>query len=485
MCGITGIISKNGLNNNINYDLYESLLNIQHRGQDACGYVINYNHNNEIFKGNGLVKHTINIDELKNKDTEIAIGHTRYPTTNSKDTNENQPFNYKTNYGLSISIVHNGNLYDYQHIKFNLINKGYVFSSNSDTEVMLYFICDQLQNYLKSSNIDINSKFFLDFLDLGSYDNLFDMIMLKVIKDVIYTFKGAFSIILLIDNYGLICFRDKYGIRPLCYGENENNILISSESISLETLNYKNIEDIEQIYIFKKNNKIKRSSYSFYLTPCIFEYIYLSRPETTINNISVYEARTNMGYYLARKLKRELSEELLNINAIIPVPDSSIIASTKIVEELNIPLRFGIIKNRYIDRTFIMKNQVERNNNIKRKLFIIKKEVYNKNIIVVDDSIVRGNTSKHIINELRENGVNKIYFISCSPQIKYKNLYGIDLPEEKDLIAHNRTNEEIAEKLGADKVIYLDIEDLKNSLLTINPNISNFELSVFNGIYVS
>ena len=160
MCGITGIISKNGLNNNINYDFYESLLNIQHRGQDACGYVINYNHNNEIFKGNGLVKHTINIDELKNKDTEIAIGHTRYPTTNSKDTNENQPFNYKTNYGLSISIVHNGNLYDYQHIKFNLINKGYVFSSNSDTEVMLYFICDQLQNYLKSSNIDINSKFF-------------------------------------------------------------------------------------------------------------------------------------------------------------------------------------------------------------------------------------------------------------------------------------------------------------------------------------
>lgn len=485
MCGITGIISKSGVNDEINFHLYESLLNIQHRGQDACGYVLNYQHNIDIFKGNGLVKNTIDLNKLLNIDTEIAIGHTRYPTTNSKNNDENQPFSLKTKYGLNISIVHNGNLYDYQHIKFNLNNNGYKFTSNSDTEIMLYYICDKIDNYLMKEGIDINSKFFLDFLDLGSYDTIFDNIIIKTIKDVINIFKGSFSTLLIINNYGLICFRDKYGIRPLCYGSNDNNILISSESISLDVLNYKNITDIEKIMIFKKNNKIIKQEYGFNLTPCIFEYIYLARPETTINKISVYQARINMGLYLAKNIKQTLANELNDIHTIIPVPDTSIIASTKIAEELDIPLKFGIIKNRYIDRTFIMKNQNERKNNIKRKLFIIKQEVYNKNIIIVDDSIVRGNTSKHIISELRLHGAKKIYFVSCSPQIKYKNLYGIDLPKEEDLIAYNRNDDEIAKELGANKVIYLDIEDLKNSLISINPNINNYELSVFDGKYIS
>lgn len=485
MCGITGIISKCGINEEITYDLYESLLNIQHRGQDACGYVVNYQHDIDIFKGNGLVKNIIDSNKLSNINTEIAIGHTRYPTTNDKSKDENQPFNLKTKYGLNISIVHNGNLYDYQHIKFNLKNDGYEFTSNSDTETMLFYICDKIDKYLMEEGIDVNSRFFLDFLDLGSYDTIFDNIIIKTVKDVIKTFKGAYSILLLINNYGLICFRDKYGIRPLCYGSNDKNILVSSESISLDVLNYKNITDIDKIVIFKKDNKVIQEEYNFNLTPCIFEYVYLARPETTINKISVYQARINMGLYLAKNLKKNLVNELKDINVIIPVPDSSLIASTKLAEDLDIPLKFGIIKNRYIDRTFIMKNQKERKNNIKRKLFIVKQEVYNKNIIVVDDSIVRGNTSKHIINELRLYGAKKIYFVSCSPQIKYKNLYGIDLPKQEDLIAYNRTDDEIAKELDADKVIYLNIEDLKNSLLTINPNINNFELSVFNGKYIS
>ena len=485
MCGITGIISKKGINNELNTNFYESLLNIQHRGQDACGYVLNYQHDINIFKGNGLVKNIIDFNKLSNIDTEIAIGHTRYPTTDNKSIDENQPFNLKTKYGLNISIVHNGNLYDYQHIKFNLKNDGYIFTSKSDSEAMLYYICYIIDKYLMEEGIDINSKFFLDFLDLGSYDNIFDNIIIKTIKNVINTFKGSYSVLLLINNYGLICFRDKYGIRPLCYGSNDKNILVSSESISLDVLNYKNITDVNKIMIFKKDNKIIEQEYDFNLTPCIFEYIYLARPETTINGISVYQARINMGLYLANNLKKNLANELKDINAIIPVPDSSLISSTKLTEELGIPLKFGIIKNRYIDRTFIMKNQKERKNNIKRKLFIVQQEVYNKNIIVVDDSIVRGNTSKHIISELRLHGAKKIYFVSCSPQIRYKNLYGIDLPKEEDLIAYNRNDDEIAKELDADKVIYLDIEDLKNSLLSINPNINNFELSVFNGKYIS
>ena len=193
-----------------------------------------------------------------------------------------------------------------------------------------------------------------------------------------------------------------------------------------------------------------------------------------------------MGYYLAKIIKKNIpSDEFDNIHTIIPVPDSSLISATKLTEELGIPLKFGIIKNRYIDRTFIMKNQKERQNSIKRKLFIVKREVNNKNIIVVDDSIVRGNTCKHIINELRKYGAKKIYFVSCSPQIKYKNLYGIDLPKKEELIAYEKNDEEISNEIGADKVIYLNIEDLKNSLLTINSDIDNFELSVFNGVYIS
>ena len=486
MCGITGIISKNGINKNLNEDLYESMLNIQHRGQDACGYVINNNNNMEIFKGNGLVKNAIDFNKLINIDSEIAIGHTRYPTTTSKSIDENQPFHMKTKYGLDISIVHNGNLYDYQHIKFKLMNEGYNFISNSDSETMLYYICDKIDSFLLEEGIDINSKFFLDFLDLGGYDTLLDTIIIKTIKDVIETFKGAFSIILLINNYGLVCFRDKYGIRPLCYGSDNNNILVSSESISLDVLNYENIKDVEKILILKKNNKIIEEEYNFKLTPCIFEYVYLARPETTINKISVYQARINMGYYLAKIIKKNIPpDEFDNIHTIIPVPDSSLISATKLTEELGIPLKFGIIKNRYIDRTFIMKNQKERQNSIKRKLFIVKREVNNKNIIVVDDSIVRGNTCKHIINELRKYGAKKIYFVSCSPQIKYKNLYGIDLPKKEELIAYEKNDEEISNEIGADKVIYLNIEDLKNSLLTINSDIDNFELSVFNGVYIS
>lgn len=486
MCGITGIISKKGINNTLNSDLYESLLNIQHRGQDACGYVVNYKENMEIFRGSGLVKNVIDFNKLISTSSEIAIGHTRYPTTSDKSNNENQPFHMKTKYGLDISIVHNGNLYDFQHIKFKLINSGYKFTSNSDSETLLYYICDKIDNALIDKGIDINSKFFLDFLELGSYDVLFEEILDNTIKNAINTFKGSFSIILLINNYGLICFRDKFGIRPLCYGENEDNILISSESISHDVLNYKNVKDIEKILIIKRNNIVIEKDYNFDLTPCIFEYVYLARPETTINKISVYQARMNMGYYLSNTIKQYLNpDEIRNIDSIIPIPDSSLISSTKISEELNIPLKFGIIKNRYIDRTFIMKNQQERQNNIRRKLFIVKNEVLNKNIIVVDDSIVRGNTCKHIINELKFHGANKIYFVSCSPQIRYKNLYGIDLPQQEELIAYNRDEEEIAKEIGANKVIYLNIEDLKNSLLTINPDIKNFELSVFNGVYIS
>ncbi len=476
MCGITGIISKNDINSQLNSDLYESLLNIQHRGQDACGYIINYKDDIVSLKKNGLVKNAINYNELLKIDGEIAIGHTRYPTTYSKNDNENQPFNKYSKCGINVSIVHNGNLYDYEELKTTLIKKNCVFTSNSDSEIILNLFCNILDNYI-----------FYD--ESFNYTNLhdnekFDNMIYKTVHEIINTLKGSFSVILLIKNYGLVCFRDKYGIRPLCYGSNKNNILISSESVCLDILNYTNIEDVNEIILIKKNNVINKYKYNFNLSPCIFEYVYLSRPESVINGVSVYQARINMGYYLSLNIRKQLKDELTNIDSIIPVPDSSLISCTKLAEELKIPLKFGIIKNRYIDRTFIMKNQDDRRNNIKRKLFIVKEEVNNKNIIIVDDSIVRGNTSKHIISELKQNGAKKIYFASCSPEIKYSNKYGIDLPNQKDLIAYNKNINDIEKSLNVDKIIYQNIDDLKKSITNINDKINNFELSIFNGIYI-
>ncbi len=461
MCGITGIISSD---NNIIPDFYESLLNIQHRGQDAHGYVIN----NIIYKKNGLIKNSIYNDDLLKLNSKIAIGHTRYPTTYSKNENENQPFQIKLhneNYN-NLSIVHNGNIYEYDIYLKELENNNINLNSNSDSEFLLYYIY-----YL------INYKY--------NYLN-FDEAIIYTIKYIIDNIKGAYSVILLIENYGLVCFRDKYGIRPLMYGKKNNTYMISSENIAHDILEYNNQKDIENIAIFKNNDSVKEYNYNFKLKPCLFEYIYLARPESNINKVSVYDFRINMGRYLAKNIINNLDvKELNDIDAIIPIPDTSIISATSLAEKLNKPIKFGIIKNRYIDRTFIMNNNTIRNKNIKRKFLFMNSELNNKNIILIDDSIVRGNTSKHIINQLKLAGVKKIYFVSCAPPIKYINKYGIDLPLQTDLIAYNKTNKEISKNLNIDNIIFQTIYDLKNCFTSINNEVEDFELSVFNNIYIN
>ena len=496
MCGITGIISKAKDNNvTLTNDLYVSLMNIQHRGQDSCGYLINNDNENTIFKGTGLVKNNISYDELSKIPGNIAIGHVRYPTTSGKTDGENQPFSCKTKTNLNISIVHNGNVYNYEDIKKKLISNGYIFKSDSDTEVLLNYICCKIDEYYNDTK---KTDIFKELPDILS----------KILIDLYRNISGSYSVLLLIENFGLIAFCDKYAIKPLIYGDNNYNYLFVSESIALDVLGYSKLGDIKpgEVYIVRNNINIENVNYNtgsilvsssglkydgsgLDIRPCMFEYVYFARPESIIHNISVYEARTNMGYYLASKIRKELStEELTEVAAIIPVPDTSTISACKLSEELNIPIKFGIIKNRYIDRTFIMKNNATRTNNIRQKLFIVKQEVYNKNIIIVDDSIVRGNTCFHIVKELRNAGAKKIYFSSCCPQIRYKNVYGIDIPMATELVAHNRTDDEIAKCIGADKVIYQELNDLKKSVINTYGNINNikdFELSVFNGEYIT
>jgi amidophosphoribosyltransferase len=459
MCGITGIISSD---NNIISDFYESLLNIQHRGQDACGYVIN----NIIYKKNDLVKNAISNESLSKLKSNIAIGHTRYPTTYSKNENENQPFQVKLPNDNKISLVHNGNIYDYDIYLKELEKNNINFNSKSDSEFLLYYIY---------------------YLIIHKYNYLnFDNAIIFSIKYIIDNIKGAYSVILLIENYGLVCFRDKFGIRPLMYGKKNNTYMISSENIAHNILEYNFQKDIENIAIFKNNGNVEEYNYNFKLKPCLFEYIYLARPESKINKVSVYDFRINMGNYLAKNIINTLDvKELNDIDAVIPIPDTSIISTTSLAEKLNKPLKFGIIKNRYIDRTFIMNNNITRNKNIKRKFLFINSELNNKNIILVDDSIVRGNTCKHIINELKLAGVKKIYFASCAPPIKYINKYGIDLPLQTDLIAYNKNNKEISKILNIDTIIYQTIDDLKKSFTDINNNVLDFELSVFDNVYIN
>lgn len=452
MCGITGIISNK---KNINQVLYNSLFHIQHRGQDSHGVLTMDDTNLYFIKEKGLINNsTANISILKGN---MGIGHVRYTTSGNLVYNEIQPFIIK-----NIALCHNGNISNYSKIDKTNLN----LKTNSDSELILSLINNELNKYKK-----IN-----------------DDIIINTIKNISNILVGSYSIILLIKNYGLICFKDPHGIRPLIYGKKNNTYLISSESPSLINNDFKNIKDVKagEIIIFKeKQNNITLTKYQYsnkIQKPCIFEWIYIAREDSVIQNVSVYEARLKMGELLAKNIQSQV--DINNIDYVIPIPTTSKPIALKISEVLNIPYRECIVKNRYIYRTFIMNNQEVRNNNIHKKLSVVKNIVKNKNVLIVDDSIVRGNTIKHIINLLKENEVNNIYVASCAPIIKHQNYYGLDIPTKEELIANNKTIREIENELQIQKLIYQSIDDLCKSIQFYNPNIKDFELSIFNGKYL-
>tara|TARA_B100000530_G_scaffold180624_2_gene114264 strand:+ start:221 stop:1669 length:1449 start_codon:yes stop_codon:yes gene_type:complete len=467
MCGIIGISSDKP---NACLPIYDALTVLQHRGQDAAGMAMMDNEGLlSMHKQNGLVRDAFGEKDMLKLKGNSGVGHVRYPTAGTIDISEAQPFYVNSPYG--IILVHNGNLVNTCQLRKELLNDNFRhINTTSDSEVLINIFASSLE---KNSN--------------GKLD---DESIVKAVHEVHKRVEGAYSVIMLILGYGLIAFRDPYGIRPLVFGSKDKRHIVASESVAIDCLGYKIERDVEpgETIIFKPNGSISNYAYESNkkASPCIFEYVYLARPDSTIEGINVYESRLSMGRFLAKKIKKTLTEkELDSIDVIIPIPATSRTSALPLSIELKKELKEGFIKNRYIGRTFIMPGQKIRKKSVRQKLNTINIEFKDKNVLLVDDSIVRGNTSEQIIKMARDAGAKKVFFASASPPIRYPNVYGIDMPYVKELVAYNRTIDEIAEVIGADKLIYQDLEDLTAAVRENNIDISNFDCSCFDGKYVT
>ncbi|MBT7542750.1 MAG: amidophosphoribosyltransferase [Gammaproteobacteria bacterium] len=466
MCGIIGIVD----NNSVNQSLFDGLTVLQHRGQDSAG--IATCHKNNLFqkKAKGLVNDIFDTKDMLELQGNLGIGHVRYPTAGSHSIDEAQPFYVNSPYG--IALAHNGNLDNSELLRDELlVNDRRHIHTQSDTEVLLNIFANELLN-VESSSFKVPDLF-------------------NAINGVHKRCSGAYAVVALIAGYGLVAFRDIHGIRPLILGRKKNSsgysYIVSSESVALDLLGYETVRDLEpgeSIFIDIKG-KMHNSIYAqnLDLNPCIFEYVYFSRPDSIIDGINVQEARMRMGKQLANKILREWADN--DIDVIIPIPDTSRTAALEMAIRLNKNYREGLIKNRYIGRTFIMQGQAVRKKSVRYKLNPLVSEFKNKNVLLVDDSIVRGTTSKEIVQMARDSGAKKVYFASASPPIRFPNIYGIDMPSKNDLIANGRETEEICKEIGADKLIYQDIDDLVYAVQAGNTDIKKFETSVFTGEYLT
>lgn len=450
MCGITALVSSK---ENIFPDLYESLYHLQHRGQDSFGFsYFDENQQLLLIKQQGLLSNS----SYDNIQTKVGLGHVRYPTKGKNTIHECQPLFLKGKYH-TISFVHNGQV-EIEPIKSYLLKVGVSVnpSITSDSSFLMYIF---------------------DYL-LNQHERLTDEIILEIIGWIQENIQGSFNCICLIENYGLLCFKDKYSIRPLILGKKEENYIISSESISITSIDYDIINDIyaHDIIIFTDKLTIYQSQTSTYFKPCIFEWVYLAREESTMYGVNVYQSRVKMGEYLAEKIRKTI--DINQIDCVIPVPDTSKPVALEISKQLKKPYFEAITKNRYVNRTFIMDSQKKRKKNIKRKLNVIQHLIQDKNILIVDDSIVRGNTIKYIVNLLKEYKVKKIFIAISSPKIINTNQYGIDIPTKEELLCFQKTNQEIEKDLSVEKIIFQDLNDLKQSIQSFEA-IQYFELSVF------
>ena len=466
MCGIIGIVD----NTSVNQSLFDGLTVLQHRGQDSAGIATCNDNNLFQKKAKGLVNDVFDIDDMLDLKGNLGIGHVRYPTAGSHGTDEAQPFYVNSPYG--IALAHNGNLDNSELLREELlVNDRRHIYTQSDTEVLLNIFAHELLN-VNSSSFKVNDIF-------------------KAINGVHNRCSGAYAVVALIAGYGLVAFRDIHGIRPLILGKKKNSsgysYLVSSESVALDLLGYETVRDLEpgESIFIDINGKLYKSLYSnkLDLNPCIFEYVYFSRPDSIIDGINVQEARMRMGKQLANKILREWADN--DIDVIIPIPDTSRTAALEIAIRLNKNYREGLIKNRYIGRTFIMQGQAVRKKSVRHKLNPLVSEFKDKNVLLVDDSIVRGTTSKEIVQMARDSGAKKVYFASASPPIRFPNIYGIDMPNKKDLIANGKNTNEVCNEIGADKLIYQDLEDLVYAVKAGNKDIKKFETSVFTGEYLT
>ena len=467
MCGIVGISAET----NIAAEIYDSLLMLQHRGQDAAGMVVcDSNDRLHSRKSMGYVRDVFQQSHMSKLIGNYGIGHVRYPTAGGAGKEFAPPMYVNSPYG--ISIAHNGNLTNSKELAVQLFHAEMRhLNTDSDSEVLLNIFAHELG---KQREI------------YPSAEHIF-----KAVAKTHRRCDGAYAVLALITGHGILAFRDNNGIRPLSIGIREgktrDEYIIASEDALFESQGFKKLRDVEPgeaIYIDKKGNFFSQQcAEAPQKRPCIFEYVYFSRPDSNIDEISVYKARMRMGSKLAELIKKKNPNH--DIDVVIPIPDSSTTAALQLAVDLNVPYREGFVKNRYIGRTFIMPYQEEGRKSVRRKLNILDLEFEDKNVMLVDDSIVRGTTSKKIIEMAKEAGANKVYFASAAPAIKYQNLYGIDMPATSELIASNRTDEEVAKEIGADWLVYQTLEDLIDTCKTGNPGIKEFETSIFTGEYIT
>ncbi|HEY0720190.1 MAG TPA: amidophosphoribosyltransferase [Gammaproteobacteria bacterium] len=467
MCGIIGIVGKSA----VNQALYDGLTVLQHRGQDAAGIMTSDHGRLHLRKDNGLVRDVFEARHMLRLTGNMGIGHVRYPTAGSSSSAEAQPFYVNSPYG--IALAHNGNLTNAGELKDEVFRDDLRhINTTSDSEILLNVFAHELQRQGK--------------LRIGAND------IFEAVGGVHQRCRGAYAVVAMIIGYGIVAFRDPFGIRPLMIGKRDTELgteyMVASESVAIDALGFERVRDVapgEAVYLaedggFHAQQCAENPAY----TPCIFEHVYFARPDSIIDGISVYKARLRMGEKLAKKIQRVFPDH--DIDVVIPIPDTSRTSALQLSYELGVVYREGFIKNRYIGRTFIMPGQKQRKKSVRQKLNPIDLEFRGKNVLLVDDSIVRGTTSKEIIQMARDAGAAKVYFASAAPPVRYPNVYGIDMPTSSELIGYGRDEKQIAEAIGADWLVYQDLEDLIDAVLNKkNQKVSRFEASVFDGVYVT
>jgi amidophosphoribosyltransferase len=467
MCGIVGIVSHSPVNQLI----YDALLLLQHRGQDAAGIATNFGNTFSMHKANGLVRDVFRTRNMRSLPGNAGIGQVRYPTAGSTSAEEAQPFYVNAPFG--ITLAHNGNLTNWEQLKIEMFkNDRRHINTDSDSEVLLNVLAHEIQEATSGYSLDPGALF-------------------KAVTALHKRVRGSYAVVAQIAGYGLLAFRDPFGIRPLCLGFAESEkgpeYMLASESVALEGLGFHFLRDVEPgeaIFITLDGQlSSQQCAENPTLNPCAFEYVYLARPDSIIDGASVYATRLKMGEYLAEKIRKQCAQG--DIDVVMPIPDSSRPAAMELALKLNLEYREGFIKNRYIGRTFLMPGQAIRRKSVRQKLNAIASEFKGKSVLLVDDSIVRGTTSREIVQMARESGAKRVIFASAAPPVKFPNVYGIDMPTRNELIAYGRSDEEVCREITADALVYQDIEALKRSISDVNPALRRFEASCFDGQYVT
>jgi amidophosphoribosyltransferase len=467
MCGLVGVVAKS----EVAVTLYDTLTVLQHRGQDAAGIATSHQGKLNLRKDNGLVKDVFRTRHMRRLTGNMGIGHVRYPTAGSSSPALAQPFYVNSPYGLS--LAHNGNLTNSAELAKELYSEDLRhINTDSDSEVLLNIFAHELVQVGR---------------EVPTPDDVF-----KAVEGVHRRCRGGYVALVMITGYGIVGFRDPHGIRPLVYGKRINKqgnaeYMLASESVALDSQGFTVVRDVapgEAVYIDADGGLHTRvCAEAKQVTPCIFEHVYFARPDSMMDSISVYKARLRMGERLADKVKRLRPDH--DIDVVIPIPDTSRTSALELANCLGVKYREGFVKNRYIGRTFIMPGQSERRKSVRQKLNAIELEFRGKNVLLVDDSIVRGTTCKQIIQMARDVGAKNVYFASASPPVRYPNVYGIDMPSATELIAHGRTEQEVQDLIGADWLIFQDLDDLVAAAREGNPEISRFDCAVFDGHYIT